>query len=187
MTRKTRKINTSLSSCNNNEERIKLLSETREILETFAEKTVFPRMKHERKIFARVTTLPLILTIIYFYSKSHPFEFISSEGLINLFLNVYIVSIIVICFYFFMNIKDAEKLETKNIRNCDNQYHWSIPVLFFARGDNKTTDSHMRKNYHFLSCFALHCFFCLQLQYTTHHTPLNWPEKKYSQVNGENV
>ncbi len=161
MTRKTRKINTSLSSCNNNEERIKLLSETREILEAFAEKTVFPRMKHERKIFAWVTILPLILTIIYFYSKSHPFEFISSEGIINLFLNIYIANIIVICFYFFMNIKDAGKLEMKILSNCENQYHWSIPALLFARRIIKPQIVTCEKKLSFLKLFCAALVFLL--------------------------
>ncbi|ECO0810438.1 hypothetical protein AAL09_18675 [Salmonella enterica subsp. enterica serovar Newport] len=67
MTRKTRKINTSLSSYNNNEERIKLLSETREILDYFYANTSNSRISPW--FFASGMILSSLIICILLYQK----------------------------------------------------------------------------------------------------------------------
>lgn len=84
MTRKTRKINTSLSSCNNNEERIKLLSETREILDYFYANTSNSRISPW--FFASGMILSSLIIFAYYYIKNNKITSFSDNQIILIFM-----------------------------------------------------------------------------------------------------
>lgn len=132
MTRKTRKINTSLSSCNSNEERIKLLSETREILDYFYANTSNSRISPW--FFVSGIILSSLIIFAYYYIKNNKITSLSDNQIILVFMLTPVLFFLLLAFFQLIKIKQLGRVDDIIIQKCKNRSDWSVHTLSISLG-----------------------------------------------------
>lgn len=102
----------------------------------------------------------MLISLFYTIRALEP-EFLINVDMVYTCASTYILIIIILCLYFLKNMKAPGKLEMKILRNCENQYHWSIPALLFARRIIKPQIVTCEKELSFLKLFCAALVFLL--------------------------
>lgn len=161
MTRKTRKtmmknehkdLNTILSSFNNNRERIKLLSETREILDYFYANTSNSRISPW--FFASGMTLSCLTGIIFYHIKNDSITKLTEIQLLFNCAFTPVLILLLLTLFLLAKIKQFGRTDDITIQTCKKRSDWSAPALKISLKLISSTQESYEKR---LNIFKLIC------------------------------